>query len=169
MKYTVFETKMGWVGLLASEKGLVRTTLPRVSKEGAISELILNRSRAAFSPDFFKDLTRIFVRYFNGEEVSFPAEIDLSSGTPFQQSVWRITSLIPYGEVRSYRWVAEGLGDGRMARATGQALGKNPLPLVIPCHRVIGSDGGLCGFGGGLNLKKRLLRLEKVAGIGRSE
>ncbi len=165
MKYVIFETRMGWVGILANEKGVVRTTLPRASKDEAIAQLGVNQSSAAFSPDSFKDLTRLFVRYFNGEDVSFPAEIDLSSGTPFQQSVWRITSLIPYGEVRSYRWVAEGLGDGRMARAAGQALGKNPLPLIVPCHRVIGSNGGLCGFGGGLELKKALLRLEKVSGF----
>jgi methylated-DNA-[protein]-cysteine S-methyltransferase len=79
--------------------------------------------------------------------------------------VWEITRLIPYGETRSYAWVAEQIGQPRAVRAVGQALGKNPLPIIIPCHRVITSNGKLGGFGGGLEMKKRLLSLEAATAI----
>jgi len=80
--------------------------------------------------------------------------------------VWQATRLIPYGETRSYLWVAVQIGKPGAARAVGQALGRNPLPVIIPCHRVIASDGGLGGFTGGLVMKRRLLELETSAKAG---
>jgi len=162
MRYTLFETKMGWMGVLAGNRGLIRTTLPCKSKEEAFSKLGERVGQATLAPGYFKDLTRRFIRYYEGKEVFFSDEIDISAGTAFQRSVWKVTSLIPYGEARSYGWVAEGLGDRRAARAAGQALHRNPLPIVVPCHRVLGCDGSLTGFGGGLPMKKALLKLEKV-------
>ncbi len=96
---------------------------------------------------------------------SFPDELDLSTATPFQRQVWEKTRLIPYGETRSYSWVAEQIGKPGAARAVGQALGRNPLPIIIPCHRVVASDGKLCGFAGGLGMKRRLLSLEASAKV----
>jgi methylated-DNA-[protein]-cysteine S-methyltransferase len=87
-------------------------------------------------------------------------KLDLRSATPFSKRVWRATSKIPYGQVRSYAWVAEKLGNPDAARAVGGALGRNPVPIFIPCHRVLDSDGGLGGFGAGLPLKRWLLALE---------
>lgn len=87
-------------------------------------------------------------------------EIDLSRYTPFQRKVWEVVKTIPHGETRSYKWVAEKLGNPRAVRAVGQALKKNPLPGVIPCHRVIRSDGSLGGFSRGLKKKRELLRSE---------
>lgn len=87
-------------------------------------------------------------------------KLDLRSSTPFSRKVWRAASKIPYGQVRSYAWVAEKLGDPNAARAVGGALGRNPVPIFIPCHRVLDSHGGLAGFGGGLPLKRWLLALE---------
>ncbi len=84
--------------------------------------------------------------------------------TQFQKAVWRATAGIPYGETRSYAWVAKRIGNPRAVRAVGQALGANPVPIIIPCHRVIGSSGKLCGFAGGLALKQRLLELENRNG-----
>jgi len=162
MKYTLFQVKMGWMGVLAGDRGLLRTTLPRKSREEALSKLGEKVKEADFSPRHFNDLSRRFIRYFEGHEVFFSDEIDVSVGTSFQRSVWKVTSLIPYGEARSYAWVAEGLGDRKAARAAGQALHKNPLPIVVPCHRVLGCDGSLTGFGGGLPMKRALLRLERV-------
>lgn len=98
--------------------------------------------------------------YFGGSlrEFSLPLEI---TGTDFQLRVWRILRDIPYGETRSYRDLALALGNPTAVRAVGAANGANPLPIVIPCHRVIGANGKLVGYGGGLALKKRLLELER--------
>ena len=97
--------------------------------------------------------------YFAGELRRFRLPLDLQ-GTPFQLRVWRELERIPYGETRSYRQIAEAVGAPRAVRAVGAANGANPIPIVVPCHRVIGAGGKLVGYGGGLPLKKRLLELE---------
>ena len=166
LKYVTFNTDMGWVGILASAKGLLATTLPQPSAQEAHQLLGNSVNQARWSPLPFADLMERFKAYFNGKRVIFPDELDLSGATPFQGEVWKITRLIPYGETRSYLWVAAQINRPRAVRAVGQAMGKNPLPIVVPCHRVVASDGGLGGFGGGLELKRHLLRLEARAGIG---
>ena len=98
--------------------------------------------------------------YFAGRRRSFTAPCDLGGMPPFTRAVLRITAGIPYGEVRSYRWVAERLGKPKAMRAVGNALAKNPIPIIIPCHRVVRSDGALGGFALGLNWKRKLLDLE---------
>ncbi|HHT9136696.1 MAG TPA: methylated-DNA--[protein]-cysteine S-methyltransferase [Candidatus Wunengus sp. YC60] len=98
--------------------------------------------------------------YFKGKQVDFDFPLDLSSGTSFQIKVWNKLREIPYGECRSYKWVAEQIGNPRATRAVGMANNKNPLPPVIPCHRVIGSDGTLTGYASGLHIKKYLLEME---------
>ena len=98
--------------------------------------------------------------YFQGKQVDFDFPLDLSSSTTFQKKVWEKLREIPYGECRSYAWVAEQIGNPRAARAVGMANNKNPLPPVIPCHRVIGSDGTLTGYASGLHIKKLLLEME---------
>jgi len=100
--------------------------------------------------------------YLRGERRGFDLPLDLR-GTPFQLAVWEATRTVPYGETLSYGAVAALVGRPRAARAVGQALSANPIPIVIPCHRIIGASGGLRGFGGGLPLKERLLALEKGA------
>ena len=97
--------------------------------------------------------------YFAGELRIFTLPLD-PAGTDFQRRVWRELEKIPFGEVRSYSQVAEAIGAPRAVRAVGAANGANPLPIVVPCHRVIGASGRLVGYGGGLPLKKRLLELE---------
>jgi len=99
--------------------------------------------------------------YFQGKQVDFDFPLDLSGGTPFQILVWNKLREIPYGECRSYAWVAKQVGNPRAVRAVGMANNKNPLPPVIPCHRVIGSDGSLTGYASGLHVKKYLLEMEK--------
>jgi methylated-DNA-[protein]-cysteine S-methyltransferase len=101
--------------------------------------------------------------YFAGHKVDFPDRLDLSAAYDFQREVWEATRLIPYGETRSYSWVAAQIEKPKAVRAVGQALGRNPLPVIIPCHRVLASDGALGGFGGGLVMKRFLLNLEKSA------
>ncbi|MGH7773429.1 MAG: methylated-DNA--[protein]-cysteine S-methyltransferase [Candidatus Binatia bacterium] len=100
--------------------------------------------------------------YFAGRLRSFSPPCDLGNLPPFTRAVLRITARIPYGEVRSYRWVAERLGNPRSPRAVGNALARNPIPIIIPCHRVVCSDGTLGGYALGLNWKRRLLKLEKT-------
>ncbi len=89
--------------------------------------------------------------------------MDLSSGTSFQQKVWRALTKIPRGQTRSYAWVARQIGKPKAVRAVGAACGANPVPVIVPCHRVIASDGSFGGFGGGLPMKRQLLRLERSA------
>ncbi len=100
-----------------------------------------------------------FEEYFSGRLLDFdlPLEFD---GTPFQRSVWRALTNIPYGETRTYGDIAEVIGKPTAVRAVGNANGRNNLPIIVPCHRVIGAGGKLCGFGGGIDLKKNLLSHE---------
>lgn len=160
MEYHVFETNDGWMAVLGSARGLVSIALPRISAQAALDSLCGDIEQAAQSPERFRDLAGRLQKYFGGLEVSFPDKLDLSAATPFQQRVWQAARQIAYGETRSYGWLAERTGKPGAARAVGQALSKNPLPIIIPCHRVIGSDGSLGGFSDGLEMKSHLLHLE---------
>ncbi len=153
-----FNTDMGWVGVLGSRKGLLSVTLPQSSAQEALE--LLGLKNATRSSHRFEGLMERLKAYFSGHRAAFPDELDLSGATPFQQEVWRVTKLIPYGETRSYRWLAEQMGRPKVVRAVGQALAQNRLPIIIPCHRVIKSDGRLGGFSGGVEMKIRLLCLE---------
>jgi methylated-DNA-[protein]-cysteine S-methyltransferase len=97
--------------------------------------------------------------YFAGERKTF--EVDLfPQGTPFQMKVWSALLAVPYGKVVSYQWIARRIGKPAAVRAVGAANGRNPISIIIPCHRVIGKDGTLTGYGGGIDVKQRLIRLE---------
>lgn len=101
--------------------------------------------------------------YFHGHLKEFGKEIELCECTDFERQVWRCLEKIPYGETRTYKWIAEQIGKPKAMRAVGQALAKNPIPIVLPCHRVIQSDGSLGGYSGGIDIKdikRRLLNLE---------
>ena len=160
LRYTVFHTSQGWIGCLGSAAGLLRTTLPQSSPQIAINMLDGNGEKASWSPESFADVIPQLCSYFSGEHSEIVCKLDLRHGTVFQKQVWKITRTIPYGQTRSYQWVAQQIGKPAAVRAVGQALSKNPLPIVVPCHRVVASDGKLCGFNGGLEMKQNLLRLE---------
>jgi len=162
--YDVFDTPGGRVGILGSTAGLLRVTLPRQSGEGVFEQLGIRPEQATRSPQRFRDLRERLVAYFAGHRVDFPDLLDLSTVTAFRREVWQATRLNPYGETRSYTWVAEQVEKSKAVRAVGQALGSNPLPVIIPCHRVLASNGELGGFSGGLEMKRFLLRLEAAAG-----
>jgi methylated-DNA-[protein]-cysteine S-methyltransferase len=98
--------------------------------------------------------------YFDGRRTSFDLPLDLEAGTPFQQSVWRALLAIPRGATTNYGALGRGLGAASAARAIGAAVGRNPVSIVVPCHRVIGSTGALTGYAGGLDRKTALLKLE---------
>jgi methylated-DNA-[protein]-cysteine S-methyltransferase len=110
----------------------------------------------------FADVADQLAGYFAGERTAFDLELTIT-GDPFRRAVWHQMTLIPYGETRSYGDLARALGDRSLAQAVGVACGRNPLPVVVPCHRVIGADGSLVGFGGGLPRKRFLLDLEQRA------
>ena len=166
MKYTVFNTDIGWIGLLGSSAGLLKATLPRPSYDGALSLLGDRTNQASLSSGSFADLIERLRSYFSGHRTTFPDNLDLSEATSFQREVWQTLGLIPYGETRSYAWVADRINRPEAARAVGQAVGKNPLAIIVPCHRVIASDGTLGGFSGGLELKRHLLSLEGNSLVG---
>lgn len=160
--YMVLETRSGWLGLLASTKGLRWVVLPQATPEAVLEELGDFLPQAYQSEEAFGDLPHRLRQYFEGKRVEFPDRLDLTEATAFQKLVWGKVRSIPYGETRSYGWVAREIGRPGASRAVGQALRHNPLPLIIPCHRVLSRDGQLVGFGGreGVELKKRLLQLE---------
>jgi methylated-DNA-[protein]-cysteine S-methyltransferase len=163
LKYTVSNIDVGWVGILGSSHGLLRTTLPQRSAQEAKQLLGGGVEEATWSNDFFADLLQRLRSYFGGHRVAFPDELDLSPATAFQREVWQLTRLIPYGETRSYAWVAGQMGKAGAVRAVGQALARNPLPIIVPCHRVVAKDGKLGGYSGGVEKKDYLLRLESSA------
>jgi len=103
-------------------------------------------------------------KYLNGELRRFDCKLDFK-GTSFQKKVWSALAKIPYGQTRSYQDIAKAIGHPKAFRAVGNANGQNPIPLIVPCHRVIESNGGLGGFGHGIKVKKRLLDLEKIHGV----
>ncbi|MFH0942003.1 MAG: methylated-DNA--[protein]-cysteine S-methyltransferase [Chloroflexota bacterium] len=158
--YTVFNTEAGWVAVLASEKGIKRLTMPQRTAGQARELLGVEIRDAELPPSFPENIIKRLRRFFQGSKTAFPDICDLGEATPFQRRVWEITRQIPYGETRSYRWVAERVGQKNAARAVGQALARNPVPIIIPCHRVVASDGGLGGYSGGLSFKRFLLDLE---------
>ncbi len=160
LKYITFNTDMGWVGILVSARGLLGTTLPQRSAQAVYQLLGDGINYAAWSSHLFNDLVERLRVYFSGYKTTFPDQLNLSGATAFQREVWGITGLIPYGETRSYAWVAEQIKKPMAVRAVGQALARNPLPVVVPCHRVVASDGKLGGYSGGLEWKSHLLNLE---------
>ena len=98
--------------------------------------------------------------YFDGALKEFQQPLLFLSGTDFERKVWLSLKEVPYGETRTYKWLAEKVGSPKGSRAVGQALSRNPLPIVLPCHRVIESDGSLGGYSGGIHIKRRLLDME---------
>jgi methylated-DNA-[protein]-cysteine S-methyltransferase len=149
------------MGLLASSKGLLRCSLPQKSEADARASLGAQAETAASNDELFKDILDSLKKYFQGQKLQFSCPLDLGSASYFERAVWETTQKIPHGQTRSYAWIARQIGKPGGPRAVGQALGRNPLPIIIPCHRVLKSDGGLGGFGGGLEMKRYLLDLER--------
>jgi methylated-DNA-[protein]-cysteine S-methyltransferase len=110
-------------------------------------------------PGHFTAVKTQLAAYFAGEHKPFEVDL-LPEGTPFQLKVWSTLLEIPYGKVVSYQWIARHIGKPGAVRAVGAANGRNPISIIIPCHRVIGKNGTLTGYGGGLDIKQRLIRLE---------
>jgi methylated-DNA-[protein]-cysteine S-methyltransferase len=151
--YTRFESPVGRLLLAGDAKGLRRVSFEN-SKRSAPLKSEWKQNRAAFG-----EVIRQLQAYFRGELKEFDVPLAME-GTEFQLRVWNELREIPYGETISYAQLAGRIGNPKAARAVGLANGSNPIPIIVPCHRVIGSDGSLTGFGGGLPTKKMLLELE---------
>jgi methylated-DNA-[protein]-cysteine S-methyltransferase len=143
------KTSLGVFGVQYSGKGLCRIEFP-----GACTVA------AGKVPSQYQVFARQLQLYAQGKPVVWRVPLDFSSGTEFQRAVWNAMRNIPHGQTRSYGWLAERVKNPRAYRAVGSACGVNPLPVVVPCHRVVAGDGSLGGFSGGLNRKRRLLALE---------
>jgi len=159
---SAFDSPIGGLRIASSERGLVFLELPHASGRGLEGWLRCRlpgaRRSEAFAPN--RAAATQILEYLEGKRTRFELPLDLR-GTPFQLEVWSALLEIPYGETRSYRDVARRLGRERAVRAVGAANGANPVALVVPCHRVVASGGGLGGYGGGLELKARLLAMER--------
>ena len=159
-RFDVFSTSLGWMAALASDRGIRRLVLPKPSRDQAMQELRLQTTDADPSRPRFNSLRRRLEAYFSGDNVDFEDDLDLEGASGFLVRAWKACQSIPKGEVRTYNWLAEQAGNRRAARAAGLAMSRNPAPIIIPCHRVIGSNGALHGYAGGLALKQRLLEIE---------
>jgi methylated-DNA-[protein]-cysteine S-methyltransferase len=158
--YTVLDTKIGRILVTRTDKGLSnllfhQPTWGRFFEELKKKDVVLVKSEAKFS-----GLKKQLNQYLSGKKIRFSEKLDLSSGTPFQQKVWKKMLKVPFGKTVSYKKLASMIGSPKKARAVGNACATNPVSLIVPCHRIIKSDGGLGGYGGGIELKKRLLKLE---------
>ncbi len=161
---TACETAWGWVGIAWSARGLVAVTLPQPTRQAVLDHLPRSQGPVPAPPPGL-DLVALahkLQRYFEGQAVDFDEPLDLNLGTEFQRRVWAITRSIPRGQTMTYAEVAARIGSPRAARAVGQALARNPWPVIVPCHRVVGQGGQLTGFGGGLEMKRQMLRAEGV-------
>jgi O-6-methylguanine DNA methyltransferase len=164
LRVFVFEVDTwGWIGLAASERGLRLLTLPVAGRDVALDAVRREYPDTQFVSEdaFLLEVARQVRAYLAGELSEFTVALDLRGQTSFALAVWAVAGCISYGQTRTYRWIADQVGDGPGAyQAVGAALGANPVPLIIPCHRVLGSDGSLHGYAGGLGMKARLLALE---------
>jgi len=188
----VFHTPLGWMGLAASAKGVRAIVLAKPSRH-AVERALARRPDSTFdvrrssrateskkassfpeprtpNPEpILRDAQRQVMRYLAGKSRTLDFPIDLSDGTPFQRRVWQTALRIPYGRARSYQWIASKIGGRRYSRAVGNALGANPVPLIVPCHRVVAHDASLGGFSCGLTVKRKLLDLEGTLSLLKSK
>jgi methylated-DNA-[protein]-cysteine S-methyltransferase len=158
----VFHTPWGWMGVSETTKGIDAVVLPKASRQAVVSELGFPSAKLLDGriSSRLREAQAQLTAYLAGTRRSFDLPLDLSHGTDFQQKVWRILRRISYGRLRSYQWVATRVGGSQYARAVGSAVGSNPMPVVIPCHRIVAQNMSLGGFSCGLPTKRKLLMLE---------
>ena len=149
----LYESPVGFIAIVQTHQHITRISF--------CNDSVFSEPPLTPETDLLRQVGDILDQYFAGESVDFgeiPIEIEV--GTDFQKSVWDTIHNIPHGEVRSYKWIAEKIGRPKAVRAVGNATGSNPITIIIPCHRVVGSNGNLGGYGGGLERKQKLLTLE---------
>lgn len=173
MYRSLFETGLGFGGVVAGEEGLIEVFLPFAGENeaGMAAHIALLYPDAVGENQVTTEAALLLRRYFAGERVSFDLAVDRSGFTPFQSAVYEVVARIPYGMVRSYGEVAAQIGCHRAARGVGSAMAHNPLPVIIPCHRVVGASGELTGYSapGGVMSKQWLLCMEGASGSGKKD
>ena len=164
--YAVADSPLGPLWIAVGPRGLAV-----ISYGSEPSARDLGRLVRTYGPGIVPDprrtstVERELDQYFSGRRRSFDVDVDLAGLTPFQRRVLRATARVPYGELVTYKTVARQAGNESASRAAGAAVGANPIPIVVPCHRVIASDGSLGGYAGGLEAKRRLLAVERGTDI----
>ena len=166
--YTSFKVLTGNFWIASTDEGIFQASI-HSTEEQFMTEL-KRRVKGTYvhAPEKFTKLQAQLAAYFKGKLQTFNYKLDLR-GTEFQKAIWREIHKVPFGRLISYGGLARAVGKPKAVRAAGNATGANPIGLIIPCHRVIGSDGGLGGFGGGLPLKRKLLENEGILGKDRDE
>jgi methylated-DNA-[protein]-cysteine S-methyltransferase len=161
--YSTVDSPFGPLLLAATPRGLVRVNLPAYDPEDTLEELAEHVSpRLLEAPARLDDARRQLDLYFDGKLTEFELPLDWRLSRDFRLRALRAIKRIPYGQTRSYTQIARSAGNERAVRAAGTACGSNPIPIVVPCHRVLRSGGALGGYGGGLPMKEALLELEGV-------
>ncbi len=153
--YSRHDSPAGPLLLIVSEKGLVGLEFDRGNFPPKKNKGVVWQKSDSKTQSYLRELRE----YFDGKRREFSFPLDLR-GTPFQVKCWEALLSIPYGETRTYAAIARAVGQPQAFRAVGMANNRNPIAIVVPCHRVIASDGTLCGYGGGLDVKRKLLELE---------
>lgn len=154
-------TNLGELWIAVSGKRLVRVGLNE-KKEKFLKCLPKNIAWKEAGKVELSEAQKSLSAFLNGKKLPLSV-LELNQGTEFQKAVWKTMHTIPHGETRSYAWIAEQIGKPKAFRAVANACGRNPLPIVIPCHRVIASDGSLGGFSSGIEWKKKLHKIEKIS------
>jgi methylated-DNA-[protein]-cysteine S-methyltransferase len=159
--YDVLDSPLGPLWVAVGPKGVTTIHYGNEPPESELRRLV-----RVYGPGVVPDpkrssaLARELDQYFSGKRRAFDVDVDLSGLTPFQRKILTATAKIPFGDVHTYRTVARRAGNEKASRAAGGALNSNPIPIVVPCHRVVGSNGSLVGYAGGLDVKRRLLAIE---------
>lgn len=159
--YTIFKARLGYMGIVKTLLGLHTVILPKAGSEEVMRQLKKSfQSNLVKDDKSLKNIKNKFLDYFSEKPVRFDEALDLSDATDFEKRVWSLVCTIPRGQVHSYDFVAKGVGEPSAKRAVGQALARNRLPIVIPCHRVVQKSGDIGGFSFGVDMKRKLLRIE---------
>jgi len=162
VNYTSMRTPVGRLLVAATQAGLVRVSFDAAETTFVADLRTQLKMRVVKSAEKMAGIVAQIEAYFAGTRRAFDIPIDLSHASPFQQQVLMAARSVPLGQVVSYHEIARRIGRPKASRAVGQALGHNPVPIVIPCHRIVASSGGLGGYSGGLDIKRKLLELERA-------
>ncbi|TLS37996.1 methylated-DNA--[protein]-cysteine S-methyltransferase [Pseudalkalibacillus caeni] len=166
--YTEMDTPIGPITVFSSEVGVCKIEFGTIENVAASMEAWLKKQHIKYelvqNDALLEPIKQQLNEYFTGQRYEFSIPLDLH-GTPFQKKVWESLQSINYGDTCSYKDIAKKIGAPKAVRAIGSANNKNPVPLIIPCHRVIGSNGALVGYGGGIDKKEFLLHLEREKNV----
>jgi methylated-DNA-[protein]-cysteine S-methyltransferase len=163
--YTTMDSPFGPLLLATTPRGVIRVGLPNQDADALLEELATRISpRVLEAPGQLDEVRRELDLYFEGKLTDFDLPLDWQLSKDFRRKVLRVIDRIPYGQTRSYMQVAASAGNERAVRAAGTACGSNPIPIIVPCHRVLRTGGALGGYGGGLPMKQALLALEGKPG-----